>query len=389
MTSPYLPENMKLKYLPLIVVILVLPLANASLDKPNWSTGDYWDYSGSYVGSASMAFENQSLESSIDADVTLFIQVNDVKIKQIDGELIGCYVARVASVLSGEFTYKYGQQEFTGDFEFEIGGTTVFTTEDLSVVETDIQLNISINIPNIPSTISTHTDYTPPFDFMNFPIQEGEKWTATSETTSTYMGGPPTSTPISFAFECTRATGSSEAEIYDIQTDYVPFIGEIIPINNTVIRWGESQGMIKEIIGSSSEQQFNLVLNDFSYEGKENTAPIASFTMGGTGNPKVGEPVEFNAGSSSDLGGSIVLYQWNFGDNTNSTGQVVSHAFGNNGDYVVSLTVVDNYGEARSHTTVITVSGSDTGSSPGFEIVPVAIALALVVLIIRKKRFQA
>ena len=376
---------MKLKYLPIILVILVLPLANASLDKPNWSTGDYWNYSGSYVGSASMAFENQSLESSIDADVTLFIKVDDVVIKEIEGELVGCYVARVTSELGGEFTYKFGEQEFTGDFEFEISGTTVFTTKELAVVETDIQLNISINIPNIPSTISTYTDYTPPFDFLNFPIQEGEKWTATSQTTSTYMGGPPTSTPISFAFECTRVTGSSEAEIYDIQTDYVPFIGEIIPINNTVIRWGEHQGMIKEIIGSSSEQQFNIVLNDFSYEGKENTAPTAAFTVDKQ-NPKVGEPVEFNAGISSDVGGSIVLYQWNFGDNTNNTGQVASHAFGNKGDYIVSLTVVDNYGEAHSLTKVITVTGSDTGSSPGFEIVSVAMALALVMLIIRKKQ---
>ena len=152
---------MKLKYVPLILVILVLPLANASLDKPNWSTGDYWNYSGSYVGSASMAFENQSLESSIDADVTLSIKVNDVVIKEIEGELVGCYLARVTSELDGEFTYKYGEQEFTGDFAFEVSGNTVFTTEELAVVETDIQLNISINIPNIPSTISTHTDYTP------------------------------------------------------------------------------------------------------------------------------------------------------------------------------------------------------------------------------------
>jgi hypothetical protein len=378
---------MKLKYLPLLLIVLVLPIANASLEKPNWSTGDYWSYNGSYIGTASMAFENQTMESTIDADVTLRIRVNDVEVKQIDGVLVGCYVAHIDSTLAGEFTYKYGEQEFTGDFEFEVSGTTVFTTKELAVVETDIQLNISINIPNIPSTISTETDYTPPFDFMNFPVNEGEEWTASGDASSTYMGGPPSTAPISFTFECTRVTGSGDSEIFDIQTDYVPFIGEIVPINNTVLRWGESQGMIKEIIGSSSTQQFSLILNDFSYEGEENTAPTAFFSVNRQ-NPNVGEPIEFNAGGSSDSDGSIVLYQWDFGDDTQNTGQVVSHAFGNKGDYTVSLSIVDNYGEAHTFTQVITVSGSDTGSSPGFEIVLMAVALVAAVLIIRKKRFE-
>jgi PGF-CTERM protein len=335
-----------------------------------------------------MDFENQSMESTIDAAVTLHIRVNDVEVRQIDGELVGCYVASVSSTLGGEFTYRFGEQEFTGDFEFGVSGTTVFTTKELAVVETDIQLNISINIPNIPSTITTQTDYAPPFDFMKFPVQEGEEWIASGEATTTYMGGPPSTAPISFAFECTRVTGSGDSEIFDIQTDYVPFIGEIVPINNTVIRWGESQGMIKEIIGASSTQQFSLILNDYSYEGEENTAPSAFFSVDNT-NPNVGQPVEFNAGGSSDSDGSIVLYQWDFGDDGQNTGQVVSHAFGNKGDYTVTLIVVDNYGEAQTYTQVITVSGSDSGSSPGFEIVPVVVALAAAILLIRKRHFKS
>lgn len=376
---------MKIKYLPLILVILVLPLASAELDRPSWSTGDFWEYSGSYVGTASMTIENQTMESSIDSTVTLTIQVNDVEVRDIEGELVGCYVASVTSRLTGTFTYTYGQQQFSGDFEFDASGTSTFTTTDLAVVETDIQLNISINIPNIPSTITTQTEYDPPFDFMDFPVQNGEQWTASSQATSIYMGGQPSTTPISFTFKCTRVSGSGDNEIYDIQTDYVPFIGEIIPINNTVIKWAESKGMIERIIGSSPAQQFNLQLVDYTYEGKENIGPTASFTVDKTA-PKVGDVVSFDGSGSSDPDGSIVLYQWDFDDGYTDTGRVVTHPFGKKGDYTVSLTVVDSYGNTDTASKTVTVAGSDDGSSPGFEMIPVALALLAGLLLIRKKR---
>ncbi|MDD5778886.1 MAG: PKD domain-containing protein [Candidatus Thermoplasmatota archaeon] len=376
---------MKLKYLSLILVILVLPLASAELDKPNWSTGDFWEYSGSYVGTASMVFENQTMESSIDSTVTLNIRVNDVEVRELEGKLVGCYVASVTSRLTGTFTYKFGEQQFSGNFEFDASGTSTFTTTDLAVVETDIQLNISINIPNIPPYITTQTVYNPPFDFMDFPVQNGEQWTASSQATSSYMGGQPSTAPISFTFKCTRVSGSGDNEVYDIQTDYVPFIGEIIPINNTVIKWAEDKGMIERIIGSSSAQQFSLQLGDYKYEGEENIGPTASFTVDKTA-PKVGDVVSFDASGSSDSDGSIVLYQWDFDDGYNDTGRVVTHQFGKQGDYTVSLTVVDNYGQTHTATKTVTVAGSDGGSSPGFEAVPVALALLAVLLLARKKR---
>ncbi|HDS59531.1 MAG TPA: PKD domain-containing protein [Thermoplasmatales archaeon] len=199
------------------------------------------------------------------------------------------------------------------------------------------------------------------------------------------MGGQPSTTPISFTFKCTRVSGSGDNEVYDIQTDYVPFIGEIIPINNTVIKWAENKGMIERIIGSSSAQQFNLQLVDYKYEGEENIGPTASFTVDKAA-PKVGDVVSFDASGSSDPDGSIVLYQWDFDDGYTDTGRVVTHTFGKQGEYTVTLTVVDNYGQTHTATKTVTVAGSDGGSSPGFEAVPVALALLAVLLLVRKKR---
>lgn len=55
--------------------------------------------------------------------------------------------------------------------------------------------------------------------------------------------------------------------------------------------------------------------------------------------------VAFDASSSDDPdGGWIVSYFWDFGDGTNATGIVVTHAYALRGTYTVSLTITDNDG---------------------------------------------
>ncbi|MEM4704071.1 MAG: PKD domain-containing protein [Candidatus Bathyarchaeia archaeon] len=54
-----------------------------------------------------------------------------------------------------------------------------------------------------------------------------------------------------------------------------------------------------------------------------------------------GKPIIFNASQSVD-DGEIVLFQWDFGDGTNSTGAVVSHTYATEGTYLVKLIVTDN-----------------------------------------------
>lgn len=52
--------------------------------------------------------------------------------------------------------------------------------------------------------------------------------------------------------------------------------------------------------------------------------------------------VTFNASASSDPDGYITSYFWNFGDGTNGTGEITTHAFTRGGTFTVKLTVTDN-----------------------------------------------
>jgi parallel beta-helix repeat protein len=63
--------------------------------------------------------------------------------------------------------------------------------------------------------------------------------------------------------------------------------------------------------------------------------------------------VLFNGSSSIDRDGSVITYEWNFGDNTTGEGKIIFHNYSSEGRYNVTLTVTDN--EQKNHTTVKTI----------------------------------
>ena len=91
-----------------------------------------------------------------------------------------------------------------------------------------------------------------------------------------------------------------------------------------------------------------------------NKSPTASFTYSPQ-NPIVGEEVTFDASASVDPDGTIVSYQWSFGDGNSGLGKVATHAYSNTGTFTVTLTVTDNEGVTAS--TVETVNVSARGTS--------------------------
>jgi hypothetical protein len=84
-----------------------------------------------------------------------------------------------------------------------------------------------------------------------------------------------------------------------------------------------------------------------------NQPPVANAGPDRTVSP--GTSVTFDGSASLDPDGVIVSYQWDFGDNTTASGQVVTHTYTNPGVFTVTLTVTDNDGAATSDTGVITV----------------------------------
>lgn len=78
---------------------------------------------------------------------------------------------------------------------------------------------------------------------------------------------------------------------------------------------------------------------------------------GGTYTGNVGVPITFDGSGSYDSdGGAIASYTWDFGDGTTGTGMTAKHTYAAAGEYIVTLTVVDNEGVSNTNSTKATIS---------------------------------
>ena len=59
---------------------------------------------------------------------------------------------------------------------------------------------------------------------------------------------------------------------------------------------------------------------------------------------QVGEPIRFDGTASRPAVGKIISYYWDFGDGSTDSGPVVTHAYGSQNTYIVTLTVIDEGG---------------------------------------------
>ncbi len=85
------------------------------------------------------------------------------------------------------------------------------------------------------------------------------------------------------------------------------------------------------------------------------TPPIAN--AGGPYSGMVNVALPFDGSASSDPDGSVVGYQWNFGDGGSAVGALPVHAYTAIGTYAVTLTVTDSDG--LTHSTVTTAQVAD------------------------------
>ena len=104
--------------------------------------------------------------------------------------------------------------------------------------------------------------------------------------------------------------------------------------------------------GSVITSQFATLANGGSSSGG---SPVANFT-----DSVSGLSVAFT-NTSTDTGGTIDAYSWNFGDGSTSTSASPSHTYTAAGTYTVSLQVTDNTGATNTKTGSVTVSSGATG----------------------------
>jgi VCBS repeat-containing protein len=73
----------------------------------------------------------------------------------------------------------------------------------------------------------------------------------------------------------------------------------------------------------------------------------------------VGVPVTFYGSNSSDCDGTIVSYDWDFGDGAAGSGVSPAHSYSTAGTYTVTLTVIDNDGASHMATTSVDIAEID------------------------------
>lgn len=130
---------------------------------------------------------------------------------------------------------------------------------------------------------------------------------------------------------------------------------------------------------------------------EDNKQPIAITNGPYTG--YVNETILFDASESYDIDGLIISYIWNFGDGQAASEKAVNHAFNQSKEYIVTLTVTDDYGLQNITTTKAKIniktdsdnnqnSKKDNGAILGFRLIIIIIAIELVAITInyRKKR---
>ena len=106
-----------------------------------------------------------------------------------------------------------------------------------------------------------------------------------------------------------------------------------------------------------------LIIDSRNMRRTENQPPIASFTYLPE-NPSVNQTITFNASSSHDPDGTIVSYEWDFGDGnvTKTREEIINHSYSEAGRYTVNLTVTDNDCLTNSITKNVLVGCGDLNS---------------------------
>lgn len=98
----------------------------------------------------------------------------------------------------------------------------------------------------------------------------------------------------------------------------------------------------------------------------DNQPPVAEDFAVSPQSPSTGDSVTFDASGSTDPDGSIVSYEWSFGDVSTSTGVNSTHSYSSSGEYTVTLTVTDDTGATDTKTETVVVEESEDGQEGDF-----------------------
>ena len=133
-------------------------------------------------------------------------------------------------------------------------------------------------------------------------------------------------------------------------------------------------------------------------EDKTNEPPHADFTWMPP-NPKQNQTITFNASTSYDSDGFITLYDWDWNNDgvyeENHTDSTTTQSWTQTGNYTVKLRVTDNSSTTNIKTMTVPIKrdnqstnppdDSTSPKTPGFELVIVLCAIAVSIVLVKKK----
>ena len=124
-----------------------------------------------------------------------------------------------------------------------------------------------------------------------------------------------------------------------------------IDLNNSILKYGggEEYKLLPVISRLEHHHKNELQFREHNRSRiknmVENRPPVIDVvTNGSRGKPVkavVDQNITFNASETFDIDGDNVTYYWDFGDETNATGPVVTHSYDEHGSYWVKLTASD------------------------------------------------
>jgi hypothetical protein len=189
-------------------------------------------------------------------------------------------------------------------------------------------------------------------------------------------------------YNCYKIIVTSDMIYASSTTTY--YVSSVFPY--LLVSYNSKVGDINNYVYSTldSVEQGTFSFDDYDIDEPPNNSPraIMNYTINDS-------TVDFDASGSYDSDGSIVSYEWDFGDGTNATGISVQHTYGESKRYTVKLYVWDDEGEKSTDMEFIDIEDADsegidqgiqdeTTKTPGFELIFVMIAIALLLLYKRR-----
>jgi PKD repeat protein len=339
------------------------------------------------------------------------------------GGVLAQYMDTAEANAQNQLSYG-GLHEITPPSTGGVSGCTLPTCVDDSVIQSELQSDISANTLPAPAANGLQTMYVVLFPPGTNVCQNGDcaYGSSTSSGFCAYHGSfeLPSSTtqvlyaPIVDAGSGTRLAGECGSSGSDVanQTNIIshevaetitdPLVAEASSRNGPPMAWYDSRnGEVADICVSTNDAAANgpwtvqkvwsnldqnCVAGESAY-----SAPTASFVA--DQQASTGEPVNFDASASTDpgsnsasatyartsysIGSGLASYSWNWGDGsppTSSSSPTATHSYANPGNYEVSLTVRDNLGFTSTLTQEIAVTGTGqqapvvtTGAASGID----------------------